>query len=157
MARAKRSTQHGPEFRAQVVAEAKASTIDQAAKRNGVSRRSVFRWLKEASGDTEMARTVTRKTQLIERDWAETAKAAMRDLLGELVRVVKKAGGENGAVPDGRIHEIAGAVKIVGELGVAKEMFGRGRPNENDRPDAASTEGAAVVPLRGVKGVRAAE
>jgi len=161
MARVKKhQPKRGPEFRAQVVAEAKASTIDDAARRHNVSRRSVQRWMKDARDDAEMAHVVARKTELIEQDWADTAKAAMRDLLGSLVETVKKAQAEDGPVPPGRIHEMAGAVKVVGELGVAKEMFGSaagatpavvvtdGRPTEDDRTNAASGEGAAIVPIR---------
>jgi hypothetical protein len=79
-----------------------------------------------------MAASVQRKKSLIELDWAEKAKAAIGEMLEITVGQMRRAANEDGPVPPGRIHEMAGAIKVVGELGIAKEMFG-GRSAENNR------------------------
>ena len=139
----KKRTIHNDQFRAEAVAEALASTTPAAAKARGVSERTLRRWIAESKTDSNMAADVRRKSELIERDWAEDAKRAMRTMLEGLETLVARAVDETrtGGVPEGRIHEVAGALKIVGELGVVKEMFG-GRHTADDRAPAAFGEDA---------------
>jgi transposase-like protein len=131
-ARKGKNKNHGPEFRAEAVAEALAGDPATVAKQRCISTRTLRRWVQQSKTSADMAASVQRKKSLIELDWAETAKAAMREMLRLMVETIRKAAIEDGPVPGGRIHEMAGAVKVVGELGIAKEMFG-GRPAEDGR------------------------
>jgi transposase-like protein len=169
MARGKKRTrkEHGPQFRAAAVAEALAGNSLDVARSRGVSDRTLRRWIVESKTSPEMAEDVQRKSAAIEADWAEDAKRVARKILGALETLIEQAVAEckGGAIPDKRIYEVAGALKIVGELGITKQVMpaaapvvqpkveSHGEQSGTDRqgPSAPEAGGGSVVPIRGVR------
>lgn len=158
----------GPEWRAMVVAEALAGSTREVAKARGVAVRTLTRWIAATRDGGPLAARVQRKSLAIEADWAEDAKRAARHILAALETLIDRALAEEGPVAEKRIHEVAGALKIVGELGIAKQAFPAAQPapvkddksGETSGQPGADREGAPapearVVPIRGLRSAAA--
>ena len=162
--------EHGPQFRAAAVAEALAGNALDVARSRRISDRTLRRWIVESKTSPQMARDVQRKSAAIEADWAEDAKRVARKILGALETLIEQAVAEchGGPIPDKRIYEIAGALKIVGELGITKQVMpapaavpvaeppkveSHGEQPGTDRqgPSAPEAGVGSVVPIRGVR------
>lgn len=143
---------------ARVIAMAAAVGDDEAAKAAGVSTRTIARWRKRVATDSSLSEAVEQKNQQIQTH----LDAEFRDFLAKAVRklgqLIDKSGVEH-------IYQVAGAVKIVGDLtntrgglGLDEKEGGEsgGQPSGTG-PDPSTSEDARVVPIRGIKGVRAAE
>ena len=117
---------------ARVLADAVTLGDEVAAKRHGISPRSVQRYRALAKSDDRLTGAVAAKKKAVDDDWRDSAVQFMRTSIAKLEELVAAAG------PD-QIREVAGAIKIVGELNVAKDVLG----GEQPRSDSAGAPHAA--------------
>ena len=113
---------------ASILAEASLWTDTYAAKRWGVTARSISNWRKLTETDSDFSELFDRKKAAIDKAWGNEARAALRRMLRKLDDLVQEAGPE-------QIREVAGAVKIVGELEVT-----RGAIQSDEQPGAVQQD-----------------
>jgi len=122
---------------AAILAEAALGSDGQTAKRHGICRKTLCNWRKRLGTDEEFASEFSRKKALLEVNWGDEAVKALGRMIRKLDDLVQQAGPE-------KIHEVAGAVKIVGELEVVRGMVSSGKQSGASRQDPAS---AALTPI----------
>lgn len=132
------STTKDPDAVARVVTDSEHLGVERAAKKHGTSKRTVERYRSVAKGDANVAALVAAKKKSIDDDWRNEAVAFLKAATEKLGVLVSMAGPE-------QIREVAGAIKIVGELTVAKDVLGA--DGEQSRPHTAH-EGPEEVAAR---------
>lgn len=125
--RAKSATRD-PDAMARVVTDASILGVESAAKKHRCCERTVERYKAAARNDPHMSALVAAKKKSIDDDWRNEAVSFLRSATGVLQRLCEDATQE-------QIREVAGAIKIVGELTVAKDVLGA--DGEQSRPDPA--------------------
>jgi len=121
-----------------VLAEAAYATDKSVAKRNSTTTRSIENWRQRMATDDVLADMYRTKVALLDGDWATAAVDFLRTGIEKLQQLVDQA------QPD-QIHEVAGAIKIVGELQVVRETL-RGQHSGATDPDRGS-----AAPGRGLR------
>lgn len=104
-----------------------------AAKKHQLSRRTIQRYRQWMRADPELAGLVEEKRSHVEVELAGIRVSFLRKAIQELEKRITS--------PTATIHEIAGAVKIVGELHQVSEALADERSDGED-PDAAEDAGA---------------
>lgn len=134
----------GPSFVAQVVADSDVLGTREAAKKHGLSARTVARYRTQALSGSDSALSAS----VAEKRAAMTD--ALRDETIDLLRVIGRRIGELVAKPDADLYKVVGAYKVlsdrVGTDELTKQML-----DDDERDDA---EGADPKPgaLRVLKG-----
>lgn len=125
-----------------LVAEA-AGRPDRAAvcQRYGVSLKTLERREKDCRDDPRLAAIVERKKKNFRARWENEAQSTMVELLGAIRKVAPDAGVKH-------LRTLAGAVKVVGELLVSRDIFPAREPDgehdrSNPRDEAAPGSDAA--------------
>lgn len=126
-AKRKRAPNYEPERAAAIVAEAMYVGDKAAAKRWHVSVRTVERYRARVAADATLAALVERKTKALETEWTQEAVAFLRTGLRKLRELAEDCKVD-------QIRDVAGAIKIVGELQVVREALGGEQPGERSRP-----------------------
>ena len=90
-----------------------------AAKRMGVTIRSVENYRKRLETDAELVALFASKKRLFEQSWASELPTAIRACIGFIVRAAQDG---NTKDPE-MVHAIAGALKIVTDAGFAKAIL----------------------------------
>ena len=118
----KRTTpQYNPERASEVLVDAILLGDGPAATRHNVSLRSIQRYRVRARSDAALAELVASKKAKVEQDWTDARRRFLRRAIAKLEQLI------DGAKPE-QIREVAGAIKIVGELDVVKGALGGNQP-----------------------------
>lgn len=111
----------------------------KAAKKHGVSERTVFRANAQVAADPAMTENVTAKKKELARELQQLRMETMREGLNQ-IRL---------KMPDGELRDVAGAYKIVSDSHeVAQEVLSVGLDNVRPSPDKDAEEvaqGTVVV------------
>lgn len=129
---------------AEILVEATSCKDEEAAKRGGISVRTLRNYRARLACDPVLAALFRHKKSLVERDWADAAIKTLRSslaVLNELVEASRPQPGEKPAA--GTIREVAGAIHIVGNLGIAREALTGGHVGDPDYPQGAGAAAAA--------------
>ena len=117
------------EQKARIGADAELFGVEEAAKRHSISERTVRRYRAMAAADPDLAREIRERKALVlkqeDLDWATTGRRFLRRSLAKLEELVQQAKAEPGS-----IREVAGAIKIVGELDVVRSALGGEQPDD---------------------------
>jgi hypothetical protein len=113
---------------ARIITDAEILGNERAAKKHGCSVRTVERYRGAYRAEPSVAEKVAAKRKSIDDDWRNEAVAFLKAATEKLGTLVAQAGPE-------QIREVAGAIKIVGELTVAKDVLGG--DGEQSRTDSA--------------------
>jgi hypothetical protein len=119
-----------------ILAEATLSTDAQVVKRHGICRRSLSNYRARLSSDPALSRLFSAKKNLLETNWSHDTARALGRMIRKLESLVDNAGKD-------QIREVAGAIKIVGELELARGMIGSGK-----QPGTTPTDAEAPTPPR---------
>ena len=117
---------YDPDRAACVLADAIVLGDRVAARKWQMSTRTVERYRARMSADKELAAAVREKNASIEQDLSVMRIAFLRKALAEM----------EAKLPDATLFEVAGAVKIVGELHQVAMAV------DDDRPDSPDTDAA---------------
>ncbi len=104
---------------ARILVEAEYYGDAEAAKRAGVSTRSIQRWRRRMESDAHLSSFVALKKREFEQDWAGALAGGILAGIEFLQRAARDA---NPKDPNA-IHAIAGAVKILAEIGITKAVL----------------------------------
>jgi hypothetical protein len=115
-----------------VITDAAILGNEHAAKKHGIAERSVQRYKNRCAQDPELAAMVAAKKKKIDDDWRDEAVSFLRTAVAKLEKLVATATGE-------QIREVAGAIKIVGELTVARDAL----VSDEQQPRTDSARAAA--------------
>ncbi|HEX7464374.1 MAG TPA: hypothetical protein VF382_05730, partial [Actinomycetota bacterium] len=121
----------------------------QAAKQHGISIRTLQAYRARLRIDPELTELFAAKKRLLEEDWRSEAVKTIRHGMGTLRRLftladkeAEKTARDGSPFPVGRIREVAGAVHLVGNLGIAKDaLTGDDEPSADDRLGPGPPEG----------------
>lgn len=107
-----------------------------AAKRWGITDRTIRNYKTRLETDTELSRAFHEKKARVEADWLETSRRFLSRSIAKLEELVHQAGTD-------QIREVAGAIKIVGELDVVRSALGGQQPQRPDPSEAAPPSSGA--------------
>lgn len=127
-------------YAARILAEAHIRGDKPAARRNSVAVRTIKGYRRRLSHDPELDRLFREHVQLLGKDWAEDTINALREGFGAMeawFRVAREEAQAGKKWQAGVLREVAGGVKIIGELQVVREALGVPDGPENDRPGPA--------------------
>lgn len=121
-----------PELVAQILVESDILGHEEAAKRYGVSKRTIERYSSERRADPDVAELVAQKRKRLAGDWIERTDKARKALLDAIV----------GKIDGGELRDLVGAAKIVHEMNVSERLIGLedGDVGRLDHPHSAPTE-----------------
>lgn len=116
---------------ASILVEALFFGDKQTATRYKISQRSINRYRKMMADNEKLSSQVILKKQQFEDNWVEEIPAAIRAGLRFLLKAAQEADHKN---PE-TIHAVAGAMKIIAEIGLTKDVIDAklGRYNLPDR------------------------
>lgn len=115
-----------------VLADALVLGDRPAARKWGISERTVRRYRAQSATDPALAASVREKNEGIRHDLATLRVAFLREAIDAMRAKLK----------DGSLHEVAGAVKIVGELHQTASVVDDERPDDPE-PASAEAEGGS--------------
>ena len=104
---------------AMILVDAAYTNDERAAEMHDVSRQSVVNYRKRLETDPELVQCFARKKQLREAAWASSVGPTIEAITDYLLRAATKASTRD---PD-TIHALAGALKILADVKVTKEML----------------------------------
>lgn len=113
-----------------IVVDAFALGDATAAAKWKISKRTVERYRARMATDRELSRLVTEKKKAVEADWSAARIRFLRRSIAKLEELVDKAGAD-------QIREVAGAIKIVGELEVVSGTLNGEQPGIDSAGAAA--------------------
>lgn len=132
---------------ATIVAECSMLTVPEVAERHDVSRETVRNYLRREAADEAFADlcakkrlTVAQELQRREADWLDEAVRCLRSSFKKLEQLVTDAKAEKGS-----IREVAGAIKIVGELQVVREALRGGQQPRSSGKGSTPPSDAGVA------------
>lgn len=134
------------ERKARIAADTEIHGCEKAAQIHRISARTCRRMHAHAmsGADPELTAIVTKKTRAVleseDVDWAATSRRFLRRSIAKLEELVQQAG------PD-QIRQVAGAIKIVGELDVVRSAL---------RDEQSERAGQGPTPPRDAEGTPAA-
>lgn len=103
---------------AMILVDALYTTEQAAAEKWNVSRRTVERYLARMRTDPELSQIVASKKAERDQAWADQIPAALEACL----LFIKQAGAKADPADPEAIHAVAGAFKLVAEIGVLREV-----------------------------------
>lgn len=126
---------------ASVLVEAAFFGDSQAANRWGITERTVRRYRSKMGDDDELSSIVQVKKENFEQNWAEEIPAAIRSA----TRFLMTASVEADPKDPQAIHAVAGAMKIMAEVGLTKEILDV-RLGRYDRPGGKENRPLDSIP-----------
>lgn len=123
-----------PELAAAALVEAAYSTDKQAAKKYGVTERTIRNWKKKLDEDPEFSRIFHNKRSEFEKGWADEAPEALKAGIDFLKDAAVKAKTQTNPKPD-LIHAVAGSTKILFEILAVKQVLDVRIPEQNRSHD----------------------
>jgi hypothetical protein len=125
---------------ASILVEAAYYGEQSAAARWGISDRTILNYRNRLNEDEELSDIFALKKAAFENEWANEVPAAIRSAL----RFIVRAGEEANPKDPEAIHAVAGALKIVSEVELTREII-NARLGRHDRPNRE--EGRQMVAL----------
>lgn len=119
-----------PEQVAQLVADSLTVGTAAAAHAWKVSPRTVERYRAKVEAGGPLTASVAKKLEATNSEWRDVAVSFLRRGIAKLGTLIDQAGTD-------QIRDVAGAVKIVGELQVVREALGVDQPRAASQGDAA--------------------
>jgi hypothetical protein len=113
----------------------------EAANRYGLSVRTIDNYRKRINTDKDFAAIFYQKKQEFEKNWADEIPGAIRAGTRFLLKSFQEADYKDASV----IHAVAGAMKILTEIGLAKEIIDV-RLGEYNRSNGAPSHEMATLP-----------
>lgn len=107
------------ELAATILVEAAYKGDKAAALHWGVSRRTVRNWRARLLTDGELAALFQVKRAVAEKNWAEDAPMALRAALA----FIQRAAQDGLTVSAGTVHAVAGAMKLVADMLLTKQVL----------------------------------
>lgn len=95
-----------------------------ACDRWGVTTRTLRRYREKMTADPRLSEAVISKSRQLDGEWRTARRVFLRSAIAKLQALIEGAGEE-------RIREIAGAIKIVGDLEVVSGALAEGAGNGN--------------------------
>lgn len=126
---------------ASILIEAAFFGEKQTAQRWGITDRTILNYRKRLDEDSELSDIFILKKTAFESEWASEIPASIRAGIRFLGEAAKKADPTNPEV----IHAVAGAVKILAEVGLTKEIIDA-RLGRHNREDGAQSGTLATIP-----------
>lgn len=125
---------------AQILVDAYLIGDPRAAKHWGITDRTIRNYRARMETDEALSSRFLQKKREVEADWVDTSKRFLARSIAKLEDLVQSAG------PD-QIREVAGAIKIVGELDVVRSALKDGQqPERADQgPTASTAEGGPAA------------
>jgi predicted transcriptional regulator len=117
-----------PELAAAALVEAAYTTDKEAAKKYGVTERTIRNWKKRLDNDPVFSRIFQDKRAQFEKSWADEAP----DALKAGIQFLKKAAQQADPKKPDVIHSVAGAVKIIFEVLAVKQVLDVRIPTRED-------------------------
>lgn len=134
---------------AEVLVTAAYKGDEAAAKQYAISERTVSNYRKKLDTDATLAKLFARKKSLAEKDWAQ----GLSDAIREGIEFLKRAAKEGNCQDPDMVHSIAGGLKILSEVGMAKQILDA-RFSEDDsktrshaEPVGSEEEGEDQAPI----------
>ncbi len=124
---------------ATILAECSFTKPGIVAKRWGITVRSIQKYQDREEADPEFAEVVSKKRALLESEWKDVAIRFLRTGLAKLEELVEKAKPEPGI-----IREVAGAIKVVGDLQIVRTALNGEQPRTN--PEGQEAPGSSRRP-----------
>lgn len=112
----------------------------KTAERWGITERTIQNYRNKLDNDPELSGYFVLKKRAFETEWANELPAAIRSALRFIVRAGEEADPKN---PEA-IHAMAGALKIVAEVGLTKDIIDA-RIGRYDRPDGEESRQVASL------------
>ena len=91
----------------------------EAAQRHGVTRRSLYNWRYRLATDQRLAQLFDEKRRQAEAEWVPQFVPAIRDA----VEFLRRAAQELDPTDPDAVHAVAGALKILSEIAMMKEVL----------------------------------
>jgi transposase-like protein len=135
---------------ARILADSTMMRDSDAAKKHGVCEETIRRYRIRFEKDARLREMVAEKKQIQDVRWADRITNAIASAVDFLDRAAKAADPQD---PEA-IHAIAGALKMLGEVQMAREMLDeriaqlRRGPDAGARPNAAHAGSAGVAVVR---------
>jgi hypothetical protein len=104
---------------ASILVEAAYHGDKETAGRWSITTRTIQRYRERLNEDSELSQTVALKKQQYEADWANEIPGAIRSA----VRFLQRASNEANPKDPDTIHAVAGALKILAEVGITKAIL----------------------------------
>lgn len=138
---------------AHILADAAVLGDQLTAKRWGITPRTVQNYKRLLGKNEALTDLYRKKLAVYEKQWGDEGLRFLRRAIAKLDELIAQAGVEH-------IHQVAGAIKIVGDLGNARELLNGGQrdgapePGEEVPPTAGGGGGSssAKVPKAGING-----
>lgn len=112
-----------------ILVDALAVGDEQAAARWGVCTKTLQRYRARLANDPELARAVKATSQKLDAEWRTARRTFLRAGIRKLQELVDLAGVD-------KIREVAGAIKIVGDLEITSGVLDEPEHNDDERRDA---------------------
>lgn len=122
-----------PELAATVLVEAAYSSDKEAAKKYGITERTIRNWKKRLDTDPDFSVLFQNKRQVFEATWADEAPEALKAGIEFLKHAALQAKKINSSKPE-LIHAVAGSTKILFEILAVKQVLDVRIPQQN-RPN----------------------
>lgn len=127
------------ELAATILAESAFADDQTVLRRYEITHRTLQRYRRRMTYDPKLSQIVVRKKQALEREWASELAPAIR----EAIRFLRRAASSADPGDPNAIHAVAGALKILSEVSMTREVIGA-RLAGADRAQRA--EAGAVAP-----------
>lgn len=141
-------TKFKPELAATVLVEAAYTSDEKAALKYGVSQRSIPNWRARLDTDAEFSSIFHSKRERFEASWADELPTAIR----ACVDFIKRAALEASPTKPDVIYSVAGALKIVSDIQMSKDIidarltdFNRETREADSQMDSEAREGDRLI------------
>lgn len=134
-----------PERAAAALVDAAFTDDKAAARKHGISVRSIENWRSRLNHDAELVELFAHKKALVTKGWAARLDEAIETGIDFLIRASAQA---NPMAPDA-IHAVAGAVKLLSEIRLTEKVLDARLAGSN-RPNAPEV-GAVAAAHRGAR------
>lgn len=114
----RRTPKFDRETAARIIAEAVVGGDKATCSKHGLSERTLQRWRKRLEGDAVLAAHVADKKAIVEADWADALPGAIRECINFIAVRVPQLD----STPEA-LHAVAGAMKLLTETGLQKQML----------------------------------
>lgn len=125
---------------ATILAEAAFVDEQKILQRYKITQRTLYNYRQRLHHDPKLSEFFVQKKSVLEREWSNELAPAIREAIRFLQQAARKADPSDPAA----IHAVAGALKILSEVSITKEVIDA-RLAGQDRPQRAATGAMATT------------